>query len=617
MSLFGTLYTGVSGLKVADLSIATTGHNISNVNNPNYTRQRVVASANIPMHTVPGDVGTGAKIDTIARIHDEFVFKRLKQSSNMLSNTSYSQRRLEEVTKYFPDLQGVGLQEDITGYFNAWNNFASNPSEGSQKINLIQHANTMATNLKDTRNQVRELQNSVNDELKTNVDELNRLGEQIAKINSEIGRVEAGGQARANDLRDQRDHLEMTMAEMVDFSVFKGIMVSENAIDVNLTDQGKDYHLNVAGFSFVDGATFHPLVVENLNNKSSYYSIYHEQEDGRRVDMTNSLQGGKIGAMLDLRGRVISEDDIGYPKDGILQGYIDDIDAFAKTFIVQTNNIYAESAKEKMVSSSIKNLQANTSLVSFDDTIQRGAFDVIVYDANGKEVARKSINIDGATSMDDGSPYSIVGQFNSNTDDNKDNNSTNDVDDYFSAIYAYDENYKEGVLSLSPKGGDKGYTIAIEDHGTNLPGVVGMSRFFDGNDGKTISVDFELLNDPGVLQGFSAPVSGNNSVANNMIQMQYDKLTFYRSNGTTSNESIEGFYRFITANVATDAQSTGQKNDTNAALFSTIFSEYQSISGVSLDEELVDLMRFQTAYSANSKVITTIDKLLETLLGIK
>jgi flagellar hook-associated protein 1 FlgK len=102
-----------------------------------------------------------------------------------------------------------------------------------------------------------------------------------------------------------------------------------------------------------------------------------------------------------------------------------------------------------------------------------------------------------------------------------------------------------------------------------------------------------------------------------MIQLQYESISFYKSNNVVVTESIESFYRSVTSRVASDAESTAQKNDTNLALFNTVFAEQQSISGVSIDEELVDLMRFQTAYSANSKVITTIDKLLETLLGLK
>ena len=90
-------------------------------------------------------------------------------------------------------------------------------------------------------------------------DEMNRLGEQIANLNKEIGRIESLGQNNANDLRDKRDELEITLAKLIDFSVFKGQVSTDNTVDANMTDQGKDYYLNIGGYSFVDGVNFHPI----------------------------------------------------------------------------------------------------------------------------------------------------------------------------------------------------------------------------------------------------------------------------------------------------------------------------------------------------------------------
>ncbi len=109
MGLFSTLNTGISGLNASQVAIGTAGHNIANANNKFYTRQRVVTQASIPFHTSPGDIGTGVSVATIVRIHDEFVYTRLKESSNTLSYDAFSKKSLEEVAKYFPDLDGVGL----------------------------------------------------------------------------------------------------------------------------------------------------------------------------------------------------------------------------------------------------------------------------------------------------------------------------------------------------------------------------------------------------------------------------------------------------------------------------------------------------------------------------
>lgn len=614
MSLFSALNTGISGLTGAQTAVTTTSHNIANANNEFYTRQRVVFAASTPFHTQPGDIGTGVSVTSIVRIHDEFVYSRLKSTSNALSYDAYSKQTLEEVAQYFPDLQDVGIAQDLADYYQSWSDFASNASEGSQKIALAQNASTLAADLQNSRGTLRTLQDSLNEQLKTNLEEVNSIGQKLADVNKQIGNVESIQGNNANDLRDQRDQLELTLAKLVNFSVSKGAIISRNDVDPNMTDQGVDYYLNIAGSSFVDGATFHPLVIDNTGNESNYYSIYSETQDGKRYNMTEQLQGGKVGAMLDLRGRVLDSNvNSGFPIDGTIQGYVDDLDTFAQTLITETNNIYAQSAQKKMQSPLMSDVATDTSLKNIYSNLESGTFDVIVYNSAGKEVSKKSISVGSTTTMgDDTFSKSILTQFNTSTDDNADNNGLNDVDDYFSATFV-----SNGTFSLSPKNNLDGYTIAIVDHGTNFPGVTGISQFFSGTNASNIEIKSEFKKDPSSIQGYNAPIAGNNKVANDIVQMQYDKLSFYRKNGSTATETIEGFYRFVTTNIATDGEKAIKSTETNTALFNTVNSEFQSISGVSVDEELANLMKFQTAYSANAKIITTIDQMLDVLLGIK
>ena len=207
----------------------------------------------------------------------------------------------------------------------------------------------------------------------------------------------------------------------------------------------------------------------------------------------------------------------------------------------------------------------------------------------------------------------LATQMNANLDDNGDNNSMNDVDDYFTTIY----NPIDGSMSISQNLTAKGYTIALVDNGSNIPGVLGFSRFFEGDDASSITVNSELVRDPSKLHAGTAPIDGNNSLANLMVQLQYDSVNFYNADGTVSVNTIEGFYRVLTARVGLDAETQINFTATNKALYNSVYSEFQSISGVSIDEELIDLMKFQTGYSANAKVITTIDQMLDVLLGLK
>jgi len=610
MSLFSTLSTSYSGLSAAEVATATTGHNIANANTEGYTRQRVVTSAATPFHAIPGDIGEGVKITKIARIHDEYVYSRLKDSSNRLSYDEYSKQALDEIAKYFPDLQNNGIAQDLQNYFNSWNDLASNANDGSQKIALIQNASTLGSSISNSRETLRKLQNSINDQIKSNIDNVNSMGKQIANINKEISKVESTEPNRANDLRDQRDKLELTISKILKISTFKSQVTAQNTVDANATDQGRDYHVNIEGSSFIDGSNFHPLTIENSDNESNYYSIYSQSQDGTKYNLTDKIEGGKVGSMLDLRGRVFDKSsEGGFPSDGKIQGYIDDLDSFANSLIVQTNNIYAKSASTKMESPTHENLASNMPLLNSDLNIKEGTFDLVMYDNSGQEMGRKTITINSSTSMND-----IVNQINLSSDDNSDNSSNNDIDDHFVATYG-----TNGVFSINqnPINSSDNYKISFEDSETNFPGAIGVQEFFVGDNAKNIAVKKEYLEDPSSMQASKAPINGNNEVANDMVQLQYNNIDFLRSNGTINNDTLNGFYSFVTTNIASEGESAGRQKDTSTSIFNTVQAEFQSISGVSTDEELTNLMKFQTAYSANAKVITTIDQMLNTLLGIK
>lgn len=620
-NIFMSLNTGISGLNAAQLQISTTGNNISNADSNYYTRQRVVQSAAPAMNTVPGGVGMGTQVDTIIRIHDEFTYSRLKLASSNSESTGYKQRILQEIAQNFPDLDDRGIVRDIQNYFGAWNDFASNPDEGSQKVNLLNLSSVLSSNLNQAAKTLDKIQYEIDDMIKINIEEVNDLAKQISNINKEILRVESGRDAgikiNANDLRDKRDELELAISRLVNVSTYKSDLSSNSQINTGITDQGRYYSLNIGGVSIIDGVNFHPLSIDETAN-GGFSQIYYEREDGKRIPMENYIQNGKVGAALDLRGRNYDTSRMKF-TDGTVQKYIDNLDTFAKTLIDNTNNIYAQSAVEVAATDEFSFLEDSKTLMNYNEGIRQGSFDVIVYNNQGEEIARKTIKIDGTTTMND-TTYgnSIVSDFNSNSDDNNDNNMTNDVNDYFSASYAYDKNSNKGLFAVTPKFAQGTYSIAFVDNGTNFPGVIGVNKFFTGDNAKNIDINDEFKTDHTKIRAYSKPVTGNNSVANGMVQLQYSKLTFY-SNGIAMDreETIEGFYRYVTTDIASDTESNNLLNETNTSLIKTAESEFQSISGVDTNEELTNLIRFQASYGAAAKIITTVDQMLDTLLSLK
>ncbi|MBE3605487.1 flagellar hook-associated protein FlgK [Campylobacter sp. RM13119] len=620
-NIFMSLNTGISGLNAAQLQISTTGNNISNADSNYYTRQRVVQSAAPAMNTVPGGVGMGTQVDTITRIHDEFTYSRLKLASSNSESTGYKQRILQEIAQNFPDLDDRGIVRDIQNYFGAWNDFASNPDEGSQKVNLLNLSSVLSSNLNQAAKTLDKIQYEIDDMIKINIEEINDLAKQISNINKEILRVESGRDAgikiNANDLRDKRDELELAISRLVNVSTYKSDLSSNSQINTGISDQGRYYSLNIGGVSIIDGVNFHPLSIDETAN-GGFSQIYYEREDGKRIPMENYIQNGKVGAALDLRGRNYDTSRMKF-TDGTVQKYIDNLDTFAKTLIDNTNNIYAQSAVEVAATDEFSFLEDSKTLMNYNEGIRQGSFDVIVYNNQGEEIARKTIKIDGTTTMND-TTYgnSIVSDFNSNSDDNNDNNMTNDVNDYFSASYAYDKNSNKGLFAVTPKFAQGTYSIAFVDNGTNFPGVIGVNKFFTGDNAKNIDINDEFKTDHTKIRAYSKPVTGNNSVANGMVQLQYSKLTFY-SNGIAMDreETIEGFYRYVTTDIASDTESNNLLNETNTSLIKTAESEFQSISGVDTNEELTNLIRFQASYGAAAKIITTVDQMLDTLLSLK
>ncbi|QWU80306.1 flagellar hook-associated protein FlgK [Campylobacter novaezeelandiae] len=607
MGIFSTLHTGVTGLKASEVQIATTSNNISNANSTFYTRQRVVQTTNGFYTTGGVQVGTGTSVDSIIRLHDEYSYYKLKNASTQLEYTKYLGDTLKEVSQRFPDLQSTGILKDLENYNKAWNDFASNPNENATKVALVKATQTLTESLNNTFSTLGKMQQKVNDDIKSTVDEINRIGEEIATINKQIYGQEALITEHANELRDRRDELELTLSKLVDSVASKNPIDQNSRFDQTITDPGHQYNLSIEGFTIVDGINFHPLKLD-YDDKNKSYSIYYETADEKIRDLTGKIKGGQLGAQLDLRGRDYNKLEGKY-ENGILQGYMDSLDTFAKTLINETNNLYASSAKNSMTSDYINGLQSNIPLMNYDRTIQPGSFDIVIYDEKGDKKATKTITIDVNTTMED-----LVRQINFNSDDNGDHNSQNDVDDFINASFSYDPKSNSGLFQINAK---SGFKVAIEDKGTNFAGAFSIGGFFSGNNAGNISVKDSILSDPSTLRASLSGVDSGNDMANKIIQLQYDKVNFYNDDGTIDKLTLEEYYRKFTGKIASDGENNEVILASNTTLYNSVYTEYQSKSGVNTNEELAALIQYQSSYGAAAKIVSTVDQMLDTLLGLK
>lgn len=610
-SIFNALHIGYSALNAAQIGIDTTGHNISNAETEGYSRQRVVTAAAYPISIDPGQRGNGTQITEIARIFDQFVFDRYTTATQNKEYSDTLKNNLEELSTYFPEIDKVGIKNDLQNYFNSWQSLANNPGNSALKVDLAQQTQTLTQHINQTRSQIGALQSSLNDQLKVNIDEVNRIAEQIAGLNKSINVAEAGGVNNANDLRDQRNQLELTMSKLVGSKVTIGQIQSDTSGTSSVAESGGSYTIQIGGFNIVDGNSFHPIGIENSGNKNGYNDVYYQRQDGVKIPFAQNITGGKIGAILELRGSKIGTN--GEFENGFLQETINNMDTFAKGMIESTNNLYAQTATSTM-RSNVLSFSDNQSLLGTGENFNAGTFDVVAYDINGNEVARRSITIDQGTVLDNASPNSIIQQLKAQKDDNADNNALNDINSILSTSYNSVQNVLQ--IDLTSAYASQGYTFSIEDHGTNFAGVTGINRFLDGYDAKNITLKNELKNDPTQIKGFKSPANGDNQTALDMVNLQFSSIMF--KNGTdSSSETMYGYFDTLVTKVGTKTNSVILSNNSITAQFNAIKQEQDSVSKVSIDEELANLIRYQTSYGAAAKIITTIDQMMTTLLGIK
>ena len=623
-SIFNALHIGYTGLNAAQVGINTTAHNISNAETDGFTRQRVVATSTTPIASNPGQVGNGVEIQTIKRVFDNFVFDRYTDTYSKKEYSDFEKQTLEQLSTYFPEIDEVGIKSDLQEYYNMWQSFADNPDNDAIKIALVKQTETLSNHIHSTRAQVSELQSQLNNQIEVNINEVNSIAKRIADLNKSIDTAEAGKLYDANDLRDQRNVLERDMARLIGAYTNYGQIESNTQIDSSSNTITGSYSMDINGFNIVDGSTYHPIRVSNEKNPSGFYEISYERQDGVLIPMEEIIRGGKIGALLDLRGGTIDTTS-GVPKDGILQNTIAQLDGFARGLIESANNLYASSTTTRM-NSNVIDFNASDTLMNSNLNINKGSFDLVIYDIDGNEVASREINIDVATSMTGLSgSNSIQGQMIATVDDNADGNANNDIDDFVNfnwATFASGENAVEFTLDSLKE--SQGYTFAIRDSlsndqfstGTNFAGALGMHRYFDGNDASNITINASLKANPSGVKAGYAPIAGDSRVALDMVQQQFEDINF-KAGSTSYEASVYGMFDIIATEVGTVTNAAISRQETISTQFNAVEMEYFSVSKVSIDEEMTNLIKYQTSYGAAAKVITTIDQMMQTLLGIK
>jgi flagellar hook-associated protein 1 FlgK len=284
------LSTGLSGLLAFRRALDTTGHNIANANTDGYSRQRVEFATREATQLGSGYLGNGVKVVSVRRSFDEFLTTQMRGSASGLERLQAFASQADRINNLFSD-GANGLAASLQKFSNAVQGASSNPSSLAARQVLLGESRNLADRFKYYDSQLRSIENDNNSRLTSEISEVSALAAGIAQLNGEIVRGTNGTGQSPNDLLDQRDKLLEKLSSKLSVQV---VPQDGGAVNVFV---GK-------GQALVLGSTANDLVpgTDPFDNGRPVVALRNAQNT---VDITNAISGGSIGGLLDFRTQML------------------------------------------------------------------------------------------------------------------------------------------------------------------------------------------------------------------------------------------------------------------------------------------------------------------------
>ncbi len=283
--------TSVSGLLASQRALATTGHNISNVNTEGYSRQFVDFSTRTPSVSGQGFIGNGVQTDSVRRMFDQSLETSLQKHIAEFERLDTLAAFNGRVDNLLAD-EDAGLGPALNRFFDALQDAANDPTSNAARQVMLSEAESLAGRFDLINQRLEELERDANNRIQLGVGEINELADSIARLNQEIIQAQGKTGQPPNDLLDQRDQLIKQLSEKVGVST---VPESGGAVNVFIGN----------GQALVSGNTTNHIAAVPSDFDPSQYEIAYERSDGSRVNITSNLTGGEIGGLLDFRREVL------------------------------------------------------------------------------------------------------------------------------------------------------------------------------------------------------------------------------------------------------------------------------------------------------------------------
>lgn len=647
--LFGI---GISGLLASQRGLATTGHNISNVNTDGYSRQRVEFGAKTPQRTEGGFIGTGVEVANVRRIYDRFLIDQIRTSTANHSGLKAFHALASQVDNTLAN-PATGLSSAMEGFFNAIQDLNADPSSLPARQVVLSEAEGLAQRFHSLDQWLEDVRGGINTAMGDLVTEVNSMAGAIATLNEQIILVQGTGVAeQANDLLDSRDELLRELAERININTFQE---ANGAVNVSI-------------------GTGQPLVIGNTVARLSIVSNPFEpsrSEIGQTVGNGTSIisdlvSGGELAGVLDFRRQVLdtTQNALGRVAAGLsqtintqhqlgidLSGVAGDdffvpIDVSGPQVLPNSQNTGIPAAQLNVSIADVSALVTSDYGLGYDGstyTLTRLSDNTVTDLGN---LPAGPVTVDGVRisltagviasgdrfliqptrlgarsfglNVSDPSQIALAGSLRSEAS----------LSNLGNALISQPTVNSTSDMPLSGSGGDITMTFNPDALGIGIPGFT-----VTNGPGGVLPYDpaTESAGKTFTLSGFGAtaftvtgvPQNGDrfvlsdntNAVGDNRNGLLLAGLQQVRVLGQ-GNANFGDAYSEIVASVGTATRQAEISLEAQGTLLDQAVQSRDSVSGVNLDEEAANLLRYQQAYQANAQLIAVADSILESLLGV-
>lgn len=635
--LFGTFNIATRGLFAQQKAIDTTSHNIANANTEGYTRQRVQLQTTNPepMPSAsnaigPGQIGTGVDVAAVTRIRDNFLDFQVRVENGVNGQFTGRDKFLSEIENIMNEPTDTGISTLMGKFFDSWNTLATSAKESNARSIVAQQALALTDELNHTSTELQSLKDNAKTVIKDTVFDINGILGQISQLNQQIKQVNISGNT-PNDLMDKRDLLLDQLSAKFGLTInkkqFDGIDVTTSN-DGKYADAGDNGNapvgadgkpLNIinslitnpdttAKFSYI--SSIEPADSQSAGQAGKYKVTYYKNGDmtseTNKVTITVDIQDTSTGSAADKykkldecrvlwansSGAAIQVDKTNN-ANGVYTGVIATDGTGSVTFD-QLALFQAPTGELKgymSVQSEIDNYQDQ--LNSFAKTL---AFSV-----NGIISQSKGSVADTATNINNFFVNAQKESVYTGTDENTITNIKQAEQEITAANITINKAIIDNPMLIKA-------ATNYDENGNNISGESDGSRALAVEMLRDKLMSVQNVKSATTREEFLTPILKADSSVKNLLTVS----------NNTDGMTLDSYFKDTINRLGIKTQEAKRMVTNQATLLASFKESRDSVSGVSLDEEMANLIQFQHCYQANAKIISTVDELLDVVInGLK